>query len=167
MRKVLLLCVVLGLAGCGDERVFTKPNWDVDAIVAAPGIKPFEIQKGGDLNDRPEVRYLYRAKGQPSFQIELDGADKLEQVVLMVAQYPGMDTLNAENVVMAKKALSLLTGGDAREVDDAVKKLGSNETDTYTVEIQPDVKLTASFVPQVAVLFTLQRPEWALLKAAR
>nr|WP_294864375.1 hypothetical protein [uncultured Pseudogulbenkiania sp.] len=167
MRKELLLCAILGLAGCGEERVFTKLNWNAAAIVAAPGAKPVEVQKGGDLAGLAETRYLYRAKGQPGFQIELDGATKVEQVVLMVEQYPGSEKINAENVAMAKKAVSLLTGGDAREVDDAIKKLESNDAGAYTVEIQPDVKLEVSFIPQASILLKLQRPEWALLKAAR
>lgn len=131
MKKVLAAALLSVLFGCSSEepRAFQQPNWKTEDIIAAPGVKPIKVQDDADAKGRMEKRYLYRPDDKPGFQIELDGDRQVEQAVVFFAQFKekGFESENEISRQMAKKTFALLTGGDGREVDEAVEKAARGE----------------------------------------
>lgn len=161
MRKVVASALLALLFGCSSEapQVFQTPNWQRDAIIAAPGAKPLEVQEDVDAKGRKEWRYLYRPAGKPGFQIELDGDREVEQVVVGYDRFrdAGFEQDNATAKEMARKALAILTGGDGREIDDLIE-VGTGEGNITVKRREINTVEVAPYASDSMVMFTLQRP---------
>lgn len=161
MKWLAAAFLSLVLLGCSSEKAqtFTQPNWQHDAIVAAPGTASREVQQDVDAKGRKEVRYLYQPDGKPGFQIELDGDKRVEQVVIGFNQFrdAGFEQDNAAVKAMAKQTLAVLTGGDGRETDALIEAgkgdggIAAKRREINGVEIIPNTD-------GAMVMWTLQRP---------